>query len=110
MSYLFFSLIIMAVMTYSIRVTPLAFFNKRIDNQWIKDFLYYIPFCILASMTFPEVIYSTSPNVEELHLISGFTGTITAIIIAWKERGLLVVAIWAVIVAAITEWLIGYFL
>lgn len=108
MSYLFFSLIIMAVITYAIRVTPLAFFNKRIENQWVKDFLYYIPFCILAAMTFPEVLYSTS-NSEELHLLSGFTGTITAIIMAWKERGLLVVAIWAVVVAAITEWLIGYF-
>ena len=38
---------------------PLALIKKKITNQFFKSFLYYIPYTVLAAMTFPAIFYST---------------------------------------------------
>ena len=47
------SMAIMAVVTYIIRVLPLAIFKKKIQNRFIRSFLAYVPYAVLAAMTFP---------------------------------------------------------
>lgn len=92
-------LAIMACTTYFIRMTPMAIFHRKLDNRWFKDFMFYIPFCVLSAMTFPDVIYSTKS------LSSGIVATAVAIIMSWRKRELLTVAIGAVTAAILTEFL-----
>lgn len=92
-------LAIMALTTYAIRVTPMAIFHRKLENRWFKDFMFYIPFCVLAAMTFPDVIYSTKS------LTSGIVATVVALIMSWRKRDLLTVAIGAVAAAVLVEYL-----
>ena len=46
-------LIVMAGVTYLIRVIPFVLINKKIENRFINSFLYYIPYTVLSAMTFP---------------------------------------------------------
>ncbi|MBR4535332.1 MAG: AzlD domain-containing protein [Bacteroidales bacterium] len=92
-------LAVMALTTYAIRVTPMAVFHRKLENRWFKDFMFYIPFCVLAAMTFPDVIYSTKS------LTSGVVATVVALIMSWRKRDLLTVAIGAVLAAVLVEYL-----
>ena len=92
-------LAVMALTTYFIRVTPMALFHRKLENRWFKDFMFYIPFCVLAAMTFPDVIYSTKS------LTSGIVATVVALIMSWRKRDLLTVAIGAVLAAVLVEYL-----
>lgn len=92
-------LAVMALTTYAIRVTPMAIFHRKLENRWFKDFMFYIPFCVLAAMTFPDVIYSTKS------LTSGVVATVVALIMSWRKRDLLTVAIGAVLAAVLVEYL-----
>lgn len=92
-------LAVMALTTYAIRVTPMAIFHRKLENRWFKDFMFYIPFCVLAAMTFPDVIYSTKS------LTSGIVATVVALIMSWRKRDLLTVAIGAVAAAVLVEYL-----
>ena len=91
-------LAVMALTTYFIRVTPMAVFHRKLENRWFKDFMFYIPFCVLAAMTFPDVIYSTKS------LTSGVVATVVALIMSWRKRDLLTVAIGAVLAAVLVEY------
>lgn len=89
--YLLICLIILGIVTYIPRVIPLIL-NKQIKSNYIKSVLYYMPYCVLSAMTFPSVIYSTSS------ILFSFIGTITAIILAYRGRSLIEVAMSSVIV------------
>lgn len=87
----------MAIVTYLIRMIPLTFFQKELKSPFIKSFLFYVPYAVLGAMTFPA-IFTASKN-----LIPSLAGTIVALILAYKEKGLLTVAIGACIAVYITE-------
>ncbi len=52
-------ILIMAVVTYLIRVLPLTLIRKEIKNKTIRSFLYYVPYVTLAVMTFPAILDAT---------------------------------------------------
>ena len=56
MSYLYICMFLMFLTTYLIRVIPIGFVRKKMENLWIQDFIYYIPFSVLSAMTFPDVL------------------------------------------------------
>ena len=87
--YIVCGIAIMAGMTYIIRVTPMVIFRKKIENNRIKSFLYYIPYTVLAAMTFPAIFSSTQSE------LGAIAGCITAVLLAYFKRGLLVVALGA---------------
>lgn len=89
--YLIICLIIMAVITYIPRVVPLII-NKQIESTYIKSVLYYMPYCVLAAMTFPSVFYSTS------NFMFSLVGTAVAIFLAYKNQSLIKVAMASVVV------------
>ena len=62
------NLVVMAGVTYLIRVIPFVAFRKKIQNRFIRSFLYYIPYAVLAAMTVPAIFSSTS------HLYSALVG------------------------------------
>ena len=79
-------IIIMATVTYAIRVIPLAFIRREIKNTFIRSFLYYVPYVTLAVMTFPAIIKDTqSPLAGALALVVG-------IATAWRGLSLFHVA------------------
>ena len=64
--YLFISVAVMAMVTYLIRMLPLSLFRKKIKSRFVLDFLYYVPYAVLAAMTIPGVFYSSN-SVTERH-------------------------------------------
>ncbi len=93
----FIYLFIMAGVTYLIRVLPFVIFRGRIKNTFIKSFLYYVPYAVLGAMTFPAILFSTG------NCISSIAGLIVACILAFKEKSLLIVALFACVTALLVN-------
>ncbi len=83
----FIYLLIMAGTTYLIRALPFALVKKKVESRFMQSFLYYIPYTVLAAMTFPAILYSTGS------LMSAVAGLLVAVIVAFTGRGLLTVAL-----------------
>ena len=49
-------LIVMAGVTYLVRMLPLTVFRKEIKSVFVKSFLHYVPYAVLGAMTFPDVL------------------------------------------------------
>ena len=94
-------LLVAAGVTYLIRALPMTLIRKNITNKYIRSFLYYVPYAVLACMTFPSVFSSTGSTV------SGVTGCVAAIVLAYCGRGLLTVALGAV-AASFVMLLLGF--
>src|SRR5699024_1698308 len=80
-------ILVMSGVTYLIRMLPLTLFQKKINNIYIKSFLYYIPYACLTAMTFPAILYATESPVSAL---AGFTA---AVILAMRKKSLVTVAV-----------------
>lgn len=91
---------VMAGVTYLIRVIPFVFFSKKIKSKFLRSFLYYIPYAVLSAMTIPAIFFSTGS------VISAVTGTAAALILAYLELPLIVVAL----AASLAAYLTGLFL
>lgn len=94
--YLLLGMLIMSLMTYVIRVTPMLVFRNKITNRWVKSFLYYVPYAVLSAMTFPAVFYCTSS------VGSAAVGCVVAIGLAYFRRSLLTVAAGAAVAVYIS--------
>lgn len=103
--YLITSIAVMAVVTYLIRMLPLAVFRKKIKSQLALNFLYYVPFAVLSAMTIPAVF--TSCGDSPAAVISAVVGFCVALLLAYFERGLLTVAVSACAAAFVTDFIIG---
>lgn len=90
-------LIIMAGVTYAIRMLPITLCQKELKNPFIKSFLFYMPYAVLGSMTFPAVFMATG------NVVSSTVGCLFAFYFAWKEKSLITVAIVACVGAYITS-------
>ena len=99
--YIFASIFVMAGCTYLIRMIPMAFFRKKITNQWVQSFLYYVPYAVLAAMTFPAIFSSTGST------ISAWAGCVAAVLLAYFNKGLLTVAVGASAVVFVVQ-LMGF--
>lgn len=95
--YIILCIVVSAVVTYLIRMVPMVFFRKKITNRWVRSFLYYVPYSVLAAMTFPAVFTSTGTYA------GGIAGCIVAVILAYFKRGLLTVAVGAAIAAYLVQ-------
>ena len=84
---LFFYILVMAGSTYLIRMLPLVIFKKKITNRFFRSFLFYIPYTVLAAMTFPAILGATATPV------SAAAGLAVALVTAYFELGLLPVAL-----------------
>ena len=98
--YILLCIAVTALTTYLIRMIPIVFFRKKIENRWVRSFLYYVPYSVLAAMTFPAVFTSTGS------LAGGIAGSVVAVRLAFFKRGLLTVAVGAAVAAYIAQILI----
>lgn len=78
---------VMAGVTYLVRVIPFVLVKNKIENKYIKSFLGYIPYAVLAAMTIPGVFYSTR------YFLSALCGFVTAVVLAYFGKSLITVAL-----------------
>lgn len=90
-------ILVMAVVTYLIRMLPLALIRKQINSPFVKSFLYYVPYATLAAMTFPAILNSTAS------IASAAVGFLAAIILSYKEKSMITVALVACAAVFIAE-------
>ena len=95
--YLLLGILVMAFTTYLIRFTPMVLFQRKINNQWVKSFLYYVPYVVLSAMTFPAIFSSTGSK------LSATFGCVVAMILAYFKRSLLTVALGAALTAFMVQ-------
>ena len=96
-------LLVMAGVTYLIRMLPLTVFRKEIKSVFVRSFLHYVPYAVLGAMTFPDVMYSTG------NLWTALVGLVVAIVMAWRGRSLLTVAIGACLAVAAAQGVMMFF-
>lgn len=99
-TYVLISITLMALVTYLPRMLPIAIFRKKIKSRFVQSFLKYVPYAVLGALTIPDIFYSTG------EFISALCGTVVALILAYFERGLVVVAIGGVLAVYLTGLLI----
>ncbi len=95
-------LLVMAGVTYLIRMLPLVFMKKKIENRFLLSFLHYVPYAVLSAMTIPAIFSSTS------YVFSATIGLITALILSYKEKSLLTVAAFSCLSVFIFELIMRY--
>ena len=94
------NILIMAGVTFLIRVLPLTLIRKPIRSRTVRSFLYYVPYVTLAVMTFPAILSSTQSTWSALAAL------VVGIVLAWFRRSLLQVAVACCAVVFIAELLI----
>jgi branched-subunit amino acid transport protein len=104
MGHLALYLVVMALVTYLIRMIPFTLFRKEIKSVFFRSFLAYVPYAVLGAMTFPSIFFATSS------LPSAIAGTVIALILAFFRRSLLTVAVGAAGTALAVELVMMYLL
>ena len=84
-------IIVMALVTYLIRMLPLTLIRKEIKNRFIKSFLYYVPYVTLAVMVYPAILSSTGSTYSAL------VGFVVALIAGYFGKSLITVSLLACI-------------
>ena len=82
----FLYLLVMAGVTYLVRMLPMVFCRRKIKSRFVRSFLYYVPYTVLAVMTVPGILYSTGS------IASATAGALVAVLLAIFGRSLLTVA------------------
>ena len=90
-------ILIMAGVTYLIRVIPLTLIRREIKNPLIRSFLFYVPYVTLAVMTFPAMVTAATDP------IAGAAAFIVGVALAWFGMPLLQVSIFSCLVVFVLE-------
>lgn len=94
--------LVMAVTTYLIRALPLTLLKKPIRSRFLRSFLHYAPTACLTAMTFPAILTATD------HVISGAAGLLVGVLLALKNKSLIVVAVASCATVFIVEQLVRF--
>lgn len=81
--YAYMCIIVMAVITYIIRVLPLVIFRNKIKNLFFRSVLTYAPYVTLSVLTFPSIFYCTG------NFYTALGGCIVALLCSVFNRKLL---------------------
>ena len=90
-------LVVMAGVTYLIRMLPLTLLQKKIRSRWLQSFLYYVPYVCLTAMTFPAILTATESPV------STAAALVVAVAVAFAGKGLMTVAVCASVTVFLVE-------
>ena len=86
-------IVVIALVTYLLRVLPLTLIRRPINSPFIRSFLYYVPYVTLAVMVFPAILTATGS------VWAGAAAMAVAIALALAGKGLVTVAACACIAA-----------
>ena len=92
--------LVMAGVTYLIRMLPLAAIRGKVKSRFVQAFLYYVPYAVLGAMTIPAVFSSTGS------LPGAIAGVVVAVVLGWMNKGLLTVAAAACVAAYVAALVI----
>ncbi len=90
-------ILVMALVTYLIRMLPITLIHREITSPFVRSFLYYVPYAALAAMTFPAILSATSS------VISALVGFVVAVIASYREKSLITLALLACLAVFLTE-------
>ena len=90
-------LLVMAGVTYLIRMLPLAFFRKKITSPFLLGVLHYMPYAVLGTMTVPAIFTSTGA------VIPSVAGFLAALLLGLRRRSLIEVALAATAASYVTS-------
>ena len=93
MTYQIISVVIMALASYLPRFIPITFLKEKIKSKYIQSFLYYMPYAVLAALTFPAIFFATG------NIYTAMIGTAIALVLSFFKVNLAIVAV--VCVAAV---------
>ena len=93
------AILVMAGVTYLIRVLPLVLIRREIKSRFIRSFLYYVPYVTLSVMTFPAILYATAS------IWSALAALAVAVVLSLLRCKLPVVAVAACATVFLTELL-----
>lgn len=91
-------ILIMAGVTYAIRVLPLILLRHEIKNHTVRSFLYYVPYVTLAVMTVPAIVDATRTPV------AGLAALIVGIVMAAFGQSMFRVAVVCPLVVLAVEY------
>lgn len=95
MTYLVISLAITFLASILPRAIPITLIKRKIKSNFIQSFLFYVPYAVIASLTFPYVLYTTG------NFYISLVGATVAIILSLLKQKMVVVAIGAVVIVYI---------
>ena len=95
-------LLVMAGITYLIRMLPMVLIKNKIKNKYVLSFLYYVPYTVLSVMTIPAIFYSTSS------VYSAVAGFFAAMVLAYFGKSLLKVAATSCAVVFVVEFMMKF--
>lgn len=95
-------ILVMAGVTYLIRMTPFVLFRKKIENRFIRSLLHYLPYAVLSAMVIPGVFSSTGS------VLTAGVGLAVACILAFLDCSLIIVALGASAAAYIAGLVINF--
>lgn len=81
-----------------VRILPMLLIRGKIRNQFVRSFLYYVPYVTLAVMTFPAIIEATQTP------IAGIVALLLGILAAWFGWNLFSVSILCCVTVFVIEW------
>ena len=87
MQYQLICVLVMALASYIPRFIPITFLKKKINSRYIQSFLYYMPYAVLAALTFPAIFYSTGS------IYTAAIGTAVALVLAYFRVNMALVAV-----------------
>lgn len=90
-------ILVMALVSYLIRVTPLVLIRREIKNRTVRSFLHYVPYATLAVMTFPAILDATQTPW------AGLAALAAGIVLAWRGHSLFQVAVLSCAVVFLLE-------
>ncbi len=93
----FLYLLVMAGITYLIRMMPIVLFRSKIKNTFVLSFLHYIPYAVLSVMTIPAIFYATDS------IVSAAVGFAVAMVLSYLGKSLTAVAAFSCVAVLIIE-------
>ena len=90
-----------ALVSFLIRVLPLTLIRRQITNQFLRSFLYYVPYVTLAVMTFPAIVWAAQ------FPIAGLAALLVGVVLAWRGAGLFPVAVCCCVSVFAVEFLLN---
>ncbi len=94
-------ILVMAGVTYLIRMLPLTLIRRRFTSVFLRSFLYYMPYVTLSVMTFPAILSETGS------VVSALVGFGVMILLSFRTKSLLLVAACACAAVFLTELVPG---
>jgi len=90
-------ILVMAGVTYLVRLLPLVLIRGEITNSFVRSFLFYVPYVTLSLMIFPAILSSTA------HPESASAGACAAVFLALRRGNLIQVAMLACVTVFAVE-------